>query len=182
MDGWRTNELKEEGKIGQNHPFYHLATWVAFVTMVWEYDAPAKSEKPKFTWSVTEEGLITIAWLSAVLSGEHADLLGISGGLLAQKNFCVVHVLCTYLFAFSLSSVPAFCYGICFDMEGVSPVIHNPQNYSCNSNSFEEKGTLRKLCWLRCWWLLCLCLSSTMSLLTWKTQYNLRWIGSLCFS
>lgn len=102
------------------------------MAVVWEYNAPAKSGKPKFTWSVTEEGLITVAWRSAVRSGGHADLLSISEGLLAQESFCVVHVLYTYLFAFSLSSLPAFCYRICFDMEVVSPVIHKTQNYSCN--------------------------------------------------
>lgn len=127
MAGWRTNELKEEGKTGQNHPFYHLATWVVFVTVVWEYNAPAKSGKPKVYMKCYRGRLNNCSMTPCSSYG-----LSISEGLLAQKSFCVVLVLCTCLFAFSLSSLPAFCYGICFDMEVVSPVIHKPPNYSCN--------------------------------------------------
>lgn len=90
--------------------------------------APAKSRKPVSTWSVADEILIPVIWLCSSLwcTCGHVEHFR---RLLAQKSFFVVHVLCTCLLAFSLSSLSAICYRICFDMEVVWLVIYKPPNY-----------------------------------------------------
>lgn len=134
MSGRRTNELKVEGKIGRSHPFYHLPTWVVLVTVVWEYNAPDKSGKPKFKWSVTGEGLLTVAqlFLAAVFfwwtcrPAEHFRRVACTEEFLCRPFF--VYMFICFL-SFLLNCIllwNMFWYGSSF------PSNTQKHNHSCN--------------------------------------------------
>lgn len=107
MAGWRTNELKEKGKLDRIMSFVtHLATC-------------SSKEQEASVYMECDRGKLNNSSMTVQFSLVHMLPVEHFRRLLAQKSFFVVHVLCTCLFAFSLSSLSAFCYRICFDMEVV---------------------------------------------------------------
>lgn len=177
MAGWRTNELKEKGKTGQNHVFCYPPCYLLQLR--------AGSQCLLDRGKLNNSSMMCSSLWCTCRPVEYFRRL------LAQKSFFVVHVLCTCLFAFSLSSLSTFCYRICFDMEVVWPVIHKHPNYSYNyldirlqnitadffqNWSFEVKGPLSTEKFASWDVNSCFVFHPQFSFFTWRTQYNLRWI------